>query len=53
MAVSHAEFTTPDGRDLWIHKQCEPDTREFFRKETATLGKKTGNLAEQFYNENT
>lgn len=52
MAVSHAEVKTPDGKHtLWVHKVCEKDTREYFRKETATLGNPTPNLQEQFYNE--
>lgn len=51
MAVSHAEVATPDGI-VWTHKVCEKDTRDYFRRETATLGQPTPNLAGQFYEGN-
>jgi hypothetical protein len=36
-ASTYLEVKTPDGHTLWVHKICEKDAREFFRKETASL----------------
>lgn len=35
MAISHAEVENPDGQVVWVHKTCEPNTRNFFKIMTA------------------